>query len=194
MDIGAKDKATLRGLAERYSEIAHSEIQQERIERYRKTNAMEAVRPVVMINEVPWGEIRDEALVDVCVPELSWLETSFRRTLYQWEHFQVDLMVPPVWRVSKRVRSTGIGISVQDKQIRGDTGAYIASHEYVDQLKGIIRSNHFDVADAARPRDEPIGLAFAVAGEEAAQQALARIEKQRKNGEFDQNLARMRLE
>jgi len=66
--------------------------------------------------------------------------------------------------------------------------------EYVDQLKSIIRSNHFDVADNATPRDEPIGFAFAVAGEEAAGQARARIEELRNSGEFDETLARMRLE
>ena len=37
--------------------------------------------------------------------------------------------------MGKRVRSSGIGLAVQDLQIRGDTGAYIASHEYQDQLQ-----------------------------------------------------------
>ena len=43
MQIGAKDRQILRRLAQRYSEIAHSAIQQERIERYYKTVAMDAV-------------------------------------------------------------------------------------------------------------------------------------------------------
>jgi hypothetical protein len=135
MQIGARDRQTLRQLAERYSDIAHLDIQQQRIERYRKTNAMENVRPVVLIDEVPWGEIKDDALANVCAPGLGWLETQLRRTLYQWEHFQVDMVVPPVFRVPKLIRSTGIGISVQDTQIKGDTGTYASSHQYVDQLK-----------------------------------------------------------
>jgi hypothetical protein len=49
----------LRQLAGRYSEIAQLDVQQERIERYCRTNAMESVRPVVLIDEVPWGEIKD---------------------------------------------------------------------------------------------------------------------------------------
>ena len=136
MWINEKDKQTLRLLAEHYSEIAHLDIQQERIERYYKTNAMEDVRPVVLINEVPWGEIRDEALTNVCAPELGWLEGTMRRALYQWEHFQVDLVVSPVFRVSKRTRQIkDIGIQVQDQQIQGDTGASISAHAYTDQLK-----------------------------------------------------------
>jgi hypothetical protein len=135
VEMSTRDRQTLRQLAQPYSEIASLDVQQERIERYRKTNAMEDVRPVVLIDEVPWGEIKDEALANVCAPELRWLETHLRRTLYQWEHFQVDLVVPSVFRVPKLVRSTGIGISVQETQIKGDTGSYVVSHEYVDQLQ-----------------------------------------------------------
>jgi hypothetical protein len=136
MQISTKDKQSLRGLAERYSAIAHQDIQQERIERYYKTNAMEDVRPIVLIDEVPWGEIRDESLTNVCAPELEWLETHLRKNLYQWEHFQVDLVVPPVFRVGKKIHYlSGIGLQVKDEQIKGDTGAYISAHAYTDQLK-----------------------------------------------------------
>ena len=135
MQIGANDKRTLRALAERYSEIAHLPIQKERIERYYRTNALEAVRPVVLIDEVPWGEIKDDALRNVCAPELGWIETRLRVALYQWEHFQVDRVVPPAFQIGKEVRwLDGIGLDVQDRQIHGDTGAYIASHAYTDQL------------------------------------------------------------
>ncbi len=135
MQVSAKDKETLRQLAGRYSAIAHMDVQKERIERYYRTNALESVRPVVLIDEVPWGEIKDSALTNVCAPELGWLESSLRCALYQWEHFQVDQVVPPVFQVGKRVRwLRGIGIDVKEQQIKGDTGAYIASHAYSDQL------------------------------------------------------------
>jgi hypothetical protein len=135
MQMSAKDRRILRGLAERYGEIAHLDIQQQRIERYYRTNAMEQVRPVVLIDEVPWGEIRDEALRNVCAPELGWLETQLRRTLYQWAHFQVDLVVPPVFRVVKRARRSDIGLQVQDRQLESDTGTYARAHAYTDQLQ-----------------------------------------------------------
>jgi len=132
----AADMEILRPLAGRYSEIAHLDIQKERIDRYKRTVALERVRPVVLIDEVPWGEIKDDALVCRCSdPALRGIEGRMRRTLYQWDHFQVDLVVPPVFYMGKRARSTGIGMRVEDTQIKGDTGAYIAAHEYVDQLK-----------------------------------------------------------
>ncbi len=132
--IDAADMRVLRDLAGRYGEIAHRDNQKHRLERYASSNDLEIVRPIVLISEVPWGEIRDDALKCICAPELHWLEGEMRRALYQWEHFQVDMVVPPVFRVGKRVRSTGIGISVQEVRLQGDTGAYIASHRYSDQL------------------------------------------------------------
>lgn len=135
MQMTEKDKQALRRLAERYSEIAHKDVQKERMERYYRTNALENVRPVVLIDEVPWGEIEDSALTNVCTSELSWIESPLRCALYQWEHFQVDAVVPPVFQVVKRARwLRGIGIEVKEQQIKGDTGAYIASHAYSDQL------------------------------------------------------------
>ncbi len=136
MAIGANDMRILRDLAGRYSEIAHLDIQRQRLARYAASNDLQRVRPVLLIDEVPWGEIRDAGLTNACTPETQWLEGQLRRTLYQWEHFQVDMVVPPVFQVGKRARwLSGIGIEVQDKQIKGDTGAYICSHEYTDQLQ-----------------------------------------------------------
>ncbi len=66
--------------------------------------------------------------------------------------------------------------------------------EYVDELKGIIRTNHFDLADSVTQRKEPLGFAFGVADEEAAQRARARIEELRKSGEFEEIVSRMQLE
>jgi len=133
--MNKQDHATLHALAGRYSEIAHLDIQRERIDRYYRTNNRENVRPVVLISEVPWGEIRDDALTNTCSKEYAWIEEHLRRSLYQWEHFQVDLVITPFFRVTKQIRSTGIGLSVQDVQLKADTGTAIASHEYKDQLQ-----------------------------------------------------------
>jgi hypothetical protein len=135
MPIAATDLATLRPLAARYAEIAHLPVQRERLERYRATNDRERPRPVVLIDEVPWGEIRDEALAPCCVgEEARAIETRLRRTLYQWDHWKDDLVVPPEFRVAKRAESTGIGLAVQEKTIESSSGSYAAAHQYADQL------------------------------------------------------------
>ena len=133
--MATNDKQVLRALAERYSAIAHQDIQQERLARYIQTISREPVRPVVLIFEVPWGEIKDEALVCRCAQELRWLEEPLRQALYQWEHFQVDTVIRPEFCVAKQARNTGIGLEVQEQQLRAGTGSDILAHEYHDQLQ-----------------------------------------------------------
>ena len=131
-----KDREILRDLAEKYSAIANLDVQKERIDRYYKTISMEEVRPVLLIDEVPWGEINDEALRIQCENEdHHWLEQRLRRALYQWEHFQVDTVFPPKFQISKVFEISSIGLEVQEKVIQGDTGTEIKAHEYFDQLK-----------------------------------------------------------
>jgi len=134
MSLSEHDLAALRSLAGPYAELAHLDVQRERIERYRKTNDIESVRPPVLIDEVPWGEIRDESLTNRCAKELAWLEGGLRRSLYQWAHFQADMVIPPVFQIRKHIRSSGIGLDVRDRRIDGATGSHIAAHEYTDQL------------------------------------------------------------
>jgi uncharacterized FlgJ-related protein len=66
--------------------------------------------------------------------------------------------------------------------------------EYVDSLKSLIRSNGFDLADSALPRDEPLAFAMGAANEETARSMTDRFEAMKKKGEFDRIVAEMRLE
>ena len=66
--------------------------------------------------------------------------------------------------------------------------------EYVDSLKSLIRSNGFDLADAAQPRDEPLAFAMGAVDEKAAQSMIDQFEEMKANGEFDRVVAEMRLE
>lgn len=134
--MNSADKAILRPLAERYSELAHRDIQQERLRRYRAHNDLEIVRPIVLVDEVPWGEIADEALVCRCSPEFAGMERGIRRALFAWDHFQADMVIGPVYLVDKRAkRLRGIGLEAADTALRGETGTSIAAHQYEDLLK-----------------------------------------------------------
>lgn len=65
---------------------------------------------------------------------------------------------------------------------------------YVDDLKGIITANGFDVADNAVPRDEPLSFVLGAGDEAGAAATRARIEEMRESGEVDEIIERMRLE
>jgi Bax protein len=66
--------------------------------------------------------------------------------------------------------------------------------EYVDTLKGMIRTNRLDVADGAVFRKEPMRFLVGAENEEAAAEFQAEIEDLRASGELATILARMRLE
>ena len=66
--------------------------------------------------------------------------------------------------------------------------------EYVDNLKSLIRSNGFDLADAAQPRDEPLAFAMGAADEQVAQSMRDEFDKMKADGRFGRVVAEMRLE
>jgi len=66
--------------------------------------------------------------------------------------------------------------------------------EYVDSLKSLIRSNGFDLADAAQPRDEPLAFAMGAADEKAAQSMRDQYDEMKAGGNFDRVVTEMKLQ
>ena len=66
--------------------------------------------------------------------------------------------------------------------------------EYVETLKGMIRTNKLDVADDAVFRDEPMRFLVGAADAEAAAALRAELGKLRANGELAEIVERMRLD
>lgn len=98
MAISVHDNNILRDLAKRKAEIGNLPIQKETAGLWRKLNCLEAVRPLVWINEIPWHELNANGeLTFQCEDKsLHDLEFSFRSELYQWTHFRCDMVVEPV--------------------------------------------------------------------------------------------------
>ena len=93
-----KDVDIVRELARKYREIAADERNEERRQRMSDTNDLKTgLRPAVLIDEVPWHEFASyPEMALVCEdPFLRGMEEYFRRKLFQWEHFQVDMVAEP---------------------------------------------------------------------------------------------------
>ncbi len=99
-------------------------------------NDKKMIRPVVLINEVPFPELNfDGSLTLRCSdPILRSAEDFLRKKLFQWKYFPADMILPPYLPVEKAMKSTGIGISVEDETLATDQENWIVSHEYHDQL------------------------------------------------------------
>ena len=137
METPRSDIAVVRGLAERYAEAAAVPVQKERMERYRDSNSLKAPLPILLIDEIPWGEMDVNGDLTLrCKEELCrQMEWYFRSWLYRWDHLQADLVLPAYFPVPKCVRSTGFGFTKIERTIESTTGSDIRSHEYVDQLQ-----------------------------------------------------------
>jgi hypothetical protein len=143
------DKTILSTLAAQVAEIAALPVQEEKRSLWRKLNALQPDRPMVMIDQVCWHEVNvDDELTLQCVdPECRAYEQSLRRTLFQWRHFPVDMVVEPFIRVPKAITNTGFGMGVDENIAILDANNDVVSHKYLNQFQTLD-----DVAKIQMPR------------------------------------------
>jgi hypothetical protein len=136
-DIHPKDRNILRGLAGKLAEIAALPVQEEKRSLWRKLNALQIERPMVMIDQVCWNEMTlDEELTLRCTePECRSYEESLRRTLFQWQHFPVDMVVEAFIRVPRAITNTGFGIHVHENIAVSDPQNDVVGHKYINQFQ-----------------------------------------------------------
>lgn len=131
------DITILRDLAARTAEIAALPAQEEKRSQWRRHNACERGRPMVMIDQVCWNELEsDNALQAQCEdPECREYELLLRRLLYQWDHFRVDMVVEPFIRVPKAIHNSGFGIEIKENIAITDPTNAVTGHHYINQFE-----------------------------------------------------------
>jgi hypothetical protein len=131
-----RDKAILRGLARKQSDLAAMDTNLERITRIKDMNSLKLVRPPVWIDEVPWNEmdIGGELQLQCETEEGREMENFFRRSQFQWKYFQADMVIEEALYIKKAYTSTGIGVEINEKTVATDHDNEIVSHHYEDQL------------------------------------------------------------
>ncbi|MEK6794343.1 MAG: hypothetical protein AABZ39_06180, partial [Spirochaetota bacterium] len=124
-------------LAAKTATIAALPLQEKKRELWRRLNAKKPSRPMVMIDQVCWNEmnIGDELTLQCEDKECRGYEEKLRRTLYQWEHFPVDMVVEPFIRVQKAVHNTGFGIRSVDHVAVSDPTNSVVGHAYTNQFE-----------------------------------------------------------
>jgi len=132
-----RDLDVLRELATRMAAIAALPVQEEKRQLWRGLNALEPVRPMVMMDQVCWNEmdVNDELTLRCEDAECRGYETVMRRTLYQWDHFRVDMVVEPFIRVPKAVRNTGFGVGREEEVSVTDPTSSVVGHRYINQFE-----------------------------------------------------------
>ena len=134
--MNTNDRAVIRGLAEQVARIAELPDQEERRAEWRRLNSLRPDRPMVMIDQVCWNELDAEPgmRLECEDDECRGYERRLRRTLYQWEHFRVDMVVEPFVRVPKAVTNSGFGVVIDESVSTTDPTNDVVSHDYHNQF------------------------------------------------------------
>lgn len=137
MNISKKEQRILRDLGQQYAEIASLGCHEEKRNEWKRLNRLQETRPLVMIDQLPWHELNIDHELDLqCQsPFLRELEDYLRKTLYKWNHFPVDMVIPSYIPVQKIIHNTGFGISITENVQSTHTDNDVVSHEYMDMLQ-----------------------------------------------------------
>ncbi|MBR2460268.1 MAG: hypothetical protein IKB34_03455 [Clostridia bacterium] len=135
MKVTENDKAVLRELAERYMEHACSDKNNERRELWRALNCMRMQKPMVAIDQIPWGELNVDGSLTNRVENSYFrgIETELLRAIYKFEHFQADTVLDPCIVLPRAISNSGFGLVTQ-RLAHSSSGA-VQSHLFKDQLE-----------------------------------------------------------
>jgi len=135
--LNQRDIAIIRGLAARVAEIAAMPVQEEKRRLWRKLNALNPERPMVMIDQVCWNEMNYGGALNIeCEdPECQAYEGHLRRLLLQWDHFPVDMVVEPFILVPKAIHNTGFGVGVREQIAVTDPTNAVVGHKFENQFQ-----------------------------------------------------------
>lgn len=135
--IAENDIAVIKELAARVAEIAVLPVQAEKRRLWRRLNALDQERPMVMIDQVCWNEmnINDELTLRCKDNECRRYEEILMQTLYQWNHFPVDMVVESFVRVPMAVINTGFGIYVKEDIAVSDPTNSVVGHKFINQFQ-----------------------------------------------------------
>lgn len=137
MPISTTDRNMLRELGRKIAEIAALPIQNQTIACWKAHNSLKPVRPMVMIDQIPWHEMDVNGELTLrCENEFCrGIENQLRRDLYRWKHMPADFVVEAMIRVPKVIHSTGFGYDRKEVTAALDDRNDVVGHAYIDQIQ-----------------------------------------------------------
>ena len=130
-----KDRQIIRELAVRYLHASSSDENTSKVALHKGVNDRKMIRPIVLVNELPWHEFNSEGELDIhCEdPAMQEIEQFFRMQLFRKKHFNEDTHMWSFYPIMKQ-GSFGrmVGLTVDEERIDGP--GYISAHMYKDVL------------------------------------------------------------
>lgn len=127
----------LRELAIKYAEYAALPVQKEKTELWRRMNSGSLERPMVLVDQLPWGELDTDGSLQCRIADPYWreVECRLRQTLYKWENLPADMVLNPFIPLYVPTVYTGWGVAIQEHRIEAQVTDSITSHSYVNQFQ-----------------------------------------------------------
>lgn len=149
MDISMHDRDVLRGLVEAQAKIAALPVHKEKAEMWRKLNQLEAVRPMVWINEICWNEMNvdGELTLQTNDTRAQQIETDLRQLIYQWKHLPADMIVDNYLTCPLVIHNTGFGLVEDVDIVKTDETSGVVSRRFHSQI-----TNPEDIQKIKMPR------------------------------------------
>lgn len=146
--VSKEERRDLRELARRVAGIVHADATQERIRLWKKHNALQPERPMLLVfPEGGWKDLEagdDFLRVRSRDPFLREVEWNLRSQIYAYDHFDTDNVVDPDIVVRKVIGDTGWGVEVKRDLSTMEGGAY-RFHPTVVTPADLGRLRHPDV-------------------------------------------------
>lgn len=140
--LNAKEAGVLQDLARQYMELAARPQQRELEKLWISHNTGSGVRPMVLVDQIPWHEMDVDGSLTTVITDPYWkeVETALRQTLYKMRFIPSDLVLPPyilLPRVLKDPFFRDFGIKIQENIARTDVRNDVISHSYIKQFETI---------------------------------------------------------
>lgn len=137
MQITSNDILVLRTLAHQYMEIASLPIQRQKMELWKAFNRHDETRPMITIDQLPWHELNYDGSLTCVVqdPFFRTIEDKMRKTIFQWKHFPVDMVIEPFITIPYCASNSGYGLTtISDAAYTCKENDVISQH-FVNQLE-----------------------------------------------------------
>ena len=134
--LDRKDSDILKRLCTEYAMLSAQKINRERADLWRKLNQLKSVRPMVCMDQIPWHEmnVNDELTIQTSDPWAQEIECHFRKTIYLWNHMQLDMIVNDYIECPIVINDSGLGIDEQADIVETDNQSEVVSRHYHRQI------------------------------------------------------------
>ena len=137
MILTDKEKGVIKELAKEYMEIAVLPIQKEKKTLWQDLNRLQMQRPVLNMDQIPWHEMDVDGFLINQVEEPYWrnVETMLRRTIYQFRHMPVDMVVQPYIILQRPIVYDSFGMTADKETAALDSRNDVVSKKFHNLLE-----------------------------------------------------------